>query len=175
MKTSSVSNEKKKGNDGKSRHSNGNAAKVPVDRSAPAPLTRRNFLGSVGGVATLAIAAGSIPLEPLFDEKHSVVGAAVVDYQPAARAAASRNYRTSTAKDEHINVGVQPDNGDTLSFTDFSGSFSKGLQHDGLGVPNAASWLSLKYALQSGRHADDVEIFVDTPGGGHTAKVKGAY
>ena len=106
MKTSSVSNEKKKGNAGKSRHSNGNEAKLPVDQSESSPLTRRNFLGSVGGVATLALAAGSIPLEPLFDEKHSVVGAAVVDYQPAARAAASHNYRTSTAKDEHINVGV---------------------------------------------------------------------
>src|SRR2546425_9218517 len=173
MKTSSVSNEKKKGNDGKSRHSNGNAAKVPVDRSAPAPLTRRNFLGSVGGVATLALAAGSIPLEPLFDERPAVVGPAVVDYHPAARAAASHNYRTSTAKDEHINVGVQPDNGDTLSFTDFSGSFSKGLQHDGLGVPNAASWLSLKYALQSGRHSDYEKIIVGTPGGGPNSKLNG--
>src|SRR6266516_52508 len=104
MKTSSVSNEKKKSNDGKSRHSNGNAAKVPVDRSAPAPLTRRNFLGSVGVLATLAIAAGSIPLAPLFDEKHSVVGAAVVNYQHAASTAASRNYRTRTDKDEQINV-----------------------------------------------------------------------
>src|SRR5881227_1549604 len=120
MKTSSVSNEKKRCNDGNLRDSNGNEAEVPAGQSASSPLTRRNFLGSVGGVATLAIAAGSIPLEPLFDEKHSVVGAAVVDYQPAARTAASRNYRTSTAKDEQINVGVQPDNGDTLSFTDFS-------------------------------------------------------
>ena len=173
MKTSSVSNEKKKGNAGKSRHSNGNEAKLPVDQSESSPLTRRNFLGSVGGVATLALAAGSIPLEPLFDEKHSVVGAAVVDYQPAARAAASHNYRTSTAKDDHINVGVQPDNGDTLSFTDFSGSFSKGLQHDGLGVPNAASWLSLKYALQSGRHSDYEKIIVGTPGGGPNSKLNG--
>ncbi|PYR86846.1 MAG: hypothetical protein DMG18_01510, partial [Acidobacteria bacterium] len=173
MKTSSASNEKKKGNAGKSRHSNGNEAKLPVDQSESSPLTRRNFLGSVGGVATLALAAGSIPLEPLFDEKHSVVGAAVVDYQPAARAAASRNYRTSTAKDEHINVGVQPDNGDTLSFTDFSGSFSKGLQHDGLGVPNAASWLSLKYALQSGRHSDYEKIIVGTPGGGPNSRLNG--
>src|SRR5947207_325511 len=173
METSSVSNEKKKGNAGKSRHSNGNEAKLPVDQAESSPLTRRNFLGSLGGVATLALAAGSIPLEPLFDEKHSVAGAAVVDYQPANRAAASRNYRTNTAKDEHINVGVQPDNGDTLSFTDFSGSFSKGLQHDGLGVPNAASWLSLKYALQSGRHSDFEQIIVGAPGGGPNSKLNG--
>src|SRR5207249_6555881 len=114
-------------------------------------LTRRNFLGSVGGVATLALAAGSIPLEPLFDEKRSVAGAAVVDYQPAARAAASHNYRTSRAEADNINVGVQPDNGDTLSFTDFSGSFSKGLQHDGLGDRNStrlnSSHVSISYAV----------------------------
>ena len=35
-------------------------------------------------------------------------------------------------------------------FTDFSGSYSKALLHDGLGVPNAASWLSLKNALTTG-------------------------
>src|SRR5207249_775726 len=136
-------------------------------------LTRRNFLGSVGGVATLALAAGSIPLEPLFGEEHSVAGAAVVDYQPAARAAASHNYRTSRAEADNINVGVQPDNGDTLSFTDFSGSFSKGLQHDGLGVPNALSWLSLQYALQSGRHSDYEKIIVGTPGGGPNSRLNG--
>src|SRR6266702_2448970 len=144
MKTSSVSNEKKRCNDGNLRDSNGNEAEVPAGQSASSPLTRRNFLGSVGGVATLAIAAGSIPLEPLFDEKHSVVGTAVVNYQPAARAAASHNDRTSRAEADNINVGVERDKGDTLSLTDFSRSFSKGLQHDGLGVPNAASWLSLK-------------------------------
>src|SRR6266704_4698629 len=115
MKNSSVSNEKKKGNDGKSRHSNGNEAKLPVDQSESSPLSRRNFLGSVGGVATLAMTAGSIPLEPLFDEKHSVAEAAIAGYDPAARAAASHNYRTSRADADHINVGVQPDSGDTLA------------------------------------------------------------
>src|SRR5437870_12507714 len=120
MKTSSVSNEKKKGNAGKSRHSNGNEARLPVGQSESSPLIRRNLLGSVGGVATLAIAAGSIPLEPLFAEKHSVLGAAVVDYQPAARAPAIRNYRTSTSKDEPIHGGGPPDNGDPLSSTDFT-------------------------------------------------------
>jgi len=173
MKTSSVSNKEKRGTGGNERRSNGNEAKLPVDQSESAPLTRRNFLGSVGGVATLAIAAGSIPLEPLFDEKHSVAEAAVVGYDPAARAAAGHNYRTSRAEADNINVGVQPDNGDTLSFTDFSGSFSKGLQHDGLGVPNAASWLSLKYALQSGRHSDYEKIIVGTPGGGPNSRLNG--
>src|SRR5207247_4456337 len=95
MKTSSVSNKEKRGTGGNERHSNGNQAKLPVDQSESSPLTRRNFLGRVGGVATLAIAAGSIPLEPLFDEKHSVVGAAVVDYQPAARADVCRTSRTN--------------------------------------------------------------------------------
>src|SRR5437773_872131 len=173
MKTSSVSNEKKRCNDGNLRDSNGNEAEVPAGQSASSPLTRRNFLGSVGGVATLAMAAGSIPLEPLFDEEHSVAEAAVVGYDPAARAAASHNYRTGRAEADNINVGVQPDNGDTLAFTDFSGSFSKGLQHDGLAVPNAASWLSLKNALQSGRHSDYEKIIVGTPGGGPNSKLNG--
>src|SRR5207245_3537169 len=86
---------------------------------------------------------------------------------------ASLNYRTNTAIAENINVGVQPDNGDAAAFTDFSGSYSKALLHDGLGVPNAASWLSMRNALTTGSFADFENIIVGTPGGGPNSKLNG--
>jgi hypothetical protein len=136
-------------------------------------LTRRGFLGGAGSAAAAAIAAGAIALEPLLDQKHSAADAAVSSFQPATRAVASMQYRKSTAQAEHINVGVQRDNGDVAAFTDFSGSYSKALLHDGLGVPNAASWLSLKNIMETGKFSDFENVIVGTPGGGPNSKLNG--
>jgi hypothetical protein len=133
-------------------------------------VSRRNF---VKGAVTVAAVAATVPLEPLLGGKESVAEASVVPYGSAARASASFNYRTSTAIAENIDVGVQPDNGDATTFTDFSGSYSKALLHDGLGVPNAASWLSMKNALTTGSFADFESIIVGTPGGGPNSKLNG--
>src|SRR5712692_7193556 len=73
---------------------------------SPDSLTRRSFLGKAGGLATVAMAAGAIPLEPLIGAKSSVAEASVVSYDSAARAAASFRYRKNTATAEDINVGV---------------------------------------------------------------------
>jgi hypothetical protein len=135
--------------------------------------TRRKFLGQVSTATAAAFAAGAIGLKPLLGGKESVAEASVVDYNSSTRAAASFNYRTSTAQAENIDVGVQPDNGDASRFTDFSGSYSKALLHDGLGVPNAASWLSLKHALTTGAHSDFENIIMGTPGGGPNSKENG--
>ena len=139
--------------------------------TAKGKVSRRNF---VKGAATVAAVAATVPLEPLFGGKHSVAEASVVPYGSGARATASFNYRTNTATVENIDVGVQPDNGDATTFTDFSGSYSKALLHDGLGVPNAASWLSMKNALTIGSFsAFENNIIVGTPGGGPNSRLNG--
>src|SRR5215470_9007569 len=133
-------------------------------------VSRRNFVKTA---ATVTAVVAAVPLEPLLRGKNAFVKASVVPYGSAARAAASLNYRTSTAQAENIDVGSQPDNGDSTTFTDFSGNYSKGLAHDGLGVPNSASWLSMKNALASGNHADFESIVVGTPGGGPNSRLNG--
>jgi len=133
-------------------------------------VSRRKF---VKGAATIATLAAAVPFEPLLDGKRSVAEASVVDYNSATRANASFNYRKSVAQAEKINVGGQPDNGDEARFTDFSCSYSKGLLHDGLGVPNAVAFRSLKNALTSGDHSDFENIGMGTPGGGPNSKLNG--
>jgi len=133
-------------------------------------INRRTF---VKGAATVATVAATVSLKPLLGGKESVAEASVVDYNSATRANQSFNYRKSMAQAEKINVGGQADNGDTARFTDFSCSYSKGLLHDGLGVPNTAAMLSLKNALTSGHHADFEDIGVGTPGGGPNSKLNG--
>jgi len=139
--------------------------KKQLTRSFDQKLTvsRRNF---VKAAATITAAVAAVPLEPLLRGENSVVKASVVPYGSGARAQASLNYRISTAQAENIDVGVQPDNGDAAAFTDFSSSYSKGLAHDALGIPNAASWLSMKNALTTGNFSDFENIIVGTPGGG---------
>ena len=132
---------------------------------------RRRFLGGVSGIATAAASVGVIGLEPLLGGKESVADASVVPYIPGSRERASFDYRTDTATSELINVGQLPDNGDATRFTDFSGSYSKALKHDALGVPNAASWLSLRHALTTGEFSDFENIIVGTPGGGPNSKI----
>jgi hypothetical protein len=143
-----------------------------ADKTARGP-NRRQFLGGVSGVASAAASAGIIGLEPLFGGKESVADASVVPYIPGNRERASFDYRTEKATSELINVSQLPDNGDATRFTDFSGSYSKALQHDALGVPNAASWLSLKRALTTGEFSDFENILVGTPGGGSNSKNNG--
>jgi len=153
------------------------AVSPPVgDRSPggrPQDPNRRQFLGRVSGIATAAASVGAIGLESLLGGKESAADASVAPYIPGSREAASFDYRTDTAASERVSVGQLPDNGDANRFTDFSGSYSKALKHDALGVPNAASWLSLKHALTTGEFSDFERILVGTPGGGPNSKNNG--
>jgi hypothetical protein len=143
-----------------------------ADKTPKGP-NRRQFLGGVSGIATAAASVGAIGLEPLLGRKESVADASVVPYIPGGREEASFDYRTRTATSELINVGQLPDNGDATRFTDFSGSYSKALKHDALGVPNSASWLSLKHAFTTGEFSEFEKILVGTPGGGPNSKING--
>ena len=149
---------------GEDAHRNKEKGRKDSDPNVPADSSRRSFLGTVGGATAVALAVG-IPLEPLLEGKHAQAEASVVPYGSRGRAHASFDYREDTAEADKIDVGELPDNGDSERFTDFSGSWSKSLQHDALGVPNAASWLSLVHALKTGRFRDFENIIVGTPGG----------
>ena len=143
-----------------------------TQREAPTNSSRRSFLGTVGG-ATAALAV-ALPLEPLIEGKHGQAEASVVSYRSPNRTNNSFQYRRDTAQAEKINVGVLPDNGDAGGFTDFSGSWSKALKHDALGIPNAQSYGSLLYALSTGRFQDFENIIMGTPGGtGFTSTLNG--
>ena len=157
------------GNPGKPQPTRGDDTKPSFSTDA----TRRSFLGKIGGATAVALAVG-IPLEPLFEGKHGQAEASVVNYNSYNRTNDSYNYRKNVAQSEKINAGVLPDNGDASRFSDFSGSWSKCLKHDALGIVNRASWLSLTHALQTGRWSDFENIQVGNPGGpGFTGTLNG--
>ncbi|SRR5579859_136306 len=127
----------------------------------PGGLSRRNF---VKGAATAAAVAAAVPLQPLLGGKETLAEASVIDFNSSDRATASFNFRTRTAKAEHINIGVPPDNGDAARFTDHSATWSKALVHDDLQIVNEASYNSFTKALTSGNFQDFQNIIVGNPG-----------
>jgi hypothetical protein len=133
------------------------------DPNKPTDPSRRSFLEKAGGLTAIALASAIVPLEPLLRGKESTAEASVVSYDPTARAAASFDYREDQAETENINVGELPDNGDSTTYTDFSGNFSKALEHQCLGLVQSDSWLSMKTALASGKFSDFQAIDVGTP------------
>lgn len=135
-------------------------------------VSRRKFFGKLGTAAVGAAAFGAAV--PLVDENFSVLAqktSANGRNEAPGRMNDCFNYRKNIALANRVNVGEQPDNGDAARFTDFSGSYSKALLHDALGVPNAAAWLSLRNAMRSGSSADFAAIIVGTPGGGGNSKL----
>src|SRR5215472_2141234 len=130
-------------------------------------ISRRNFVGAS------TAAAAAIPLQPVLGLKNAALRASVVPYDDDERTAASYAYRIATARAQRIDVGVQPDNGDTSRFRDFSCMYSKALLHDALGVPNKAAVQSLIHASRTGAFSDFENILVGTPGGGPNSKENG--
>lgn len=164
MKDSLERSECTAGLDRETAHQDQGTGLKAIDPNVPADATRRSFITRIGGTTAVVLAAG-ITLEPLFEGKHGQAEASVVRYGAGARTNASFEYRKNTAEAERIDVGELPDNGDSHRFTDYSGNWSKCLGHDGLGVPNAASYLSLLNALRSGQFRDFQNVLVGTPGG----------
>jgi hypothetical protein len=149
------------------------STEVGPEPPIPSP-SRREFMGKIGGAAAAAVTVSAIGLAPVFGGKESQAEASVISYSDSTRARASFTYRENTAAAENIDIGVLPDNGDATQFTDHSGSWSKVLLHDSIGIVNAGAWTSFVNALTSGRFSDFENIIVGNPGGANfTATLNG--
>jgi hypothetical protein len=151
----------------------GTSSSASVKDRKPKNPSRRSFLGKAGGMAAAAVTASSVLLEPLLGGKDSVAAASTIGYSSGIREVESLALRVKTAQAENINVGVQPDNGDLARFPDFSAMYSKALLHDALGLPNAASWSSLRKAMATGSHSAFKNIIMGNPGGGPNSRFNG--
>jgi hypothetical protein len=136
--------------------------------------SRRKFLGDVGKAGLGAAAVAAVPLT---GAKGTAAEAAPDRAAGNSGAPGRMNdcfaYRRDAAIASRVNIGPQAGNGDIARFTDYSGTYSKGLAHDALGIPNAAAMLSLVRAFQTGRQADFANIIVGSPGGGRNSRLNG--
>ncbi|HEV2846127.1 MAG TPA: vanadium-dependent haloperoxidase [Thermoanaerobaculia bacterium] len=129
-------------------------------------LSRRKFLGGIGGAAAATMAAGvvgSVALEPLVNET-------------AAEAANSNSYYVhrrneawkirKDAADYWKGVGMpqHPVNGDETRYANRIANFTKGLPHNSFGEVDANAYQSLLDAIDSSDPAD-FDAVIMSPGG----------
>ncbi len=135
-------------------------------------VSRRKFLGGLGGAAAAAMASG-------------VLGAAALE--PAARAASAASLaaeahsispgdvRRKACRDVRRNMadywfsqgaGVHPNNGDEARYASRIGNYSKSMQHNNFGEVDADDYNSLLTAIQSGK-STDYDAMLLAPGARH--------
>jgi len=135
-------------------------------------VSRRKFLGGLGGAAAAAMASG-------------VIGAAALE--PAAKAAAAADLASEahslspgdvrrkaswqlrkTMADYWFDkgAGVHPVNGDEALYPSKIGNYSKSMQHNAFGEVDANDYNSLLKAIQSGK-ASDYDAMLLAPGARH--------
>jgi len=124
-----------------------------VDGTDSSGLSRRSFLGSVGGAAAAA-AMGSVALGPLVGArpaKAAEIGPAIGD----PRLDAAYQNRIDGA-DRMFAEGIAAHlcNGDEAAYVNQIGSYSKGLPHDSIGEVVPAAYDAMLAALASGDPAD---------------------
>jgi hypothetical protein len=122
--------------------------------NSAAGLSRRHFLGGLGGAAAAA-AAGSLALEPALpggaaaaaDQAGPLLGQDRLDAAYARRIAAA---------DRMLAAGgaLHESNGDEALYPDRFGSFTKGLPHDAAGEVDPVAYQAFLDALDSGDPSD---------------------
>jgi hypothetical protein len=125
-------------------------------------LSRRKFLGGVGGAAAVAATAGMVGLEPL---AHAAVGQDLEDFSAeAATDGPGRQRRNGSWKLRKESadywVKIKPSshatNGDEARYANKIGNYSKGLPHNAFGEVEPAAYASLVKACTTG-NPDDFE------------------
>jgi hypothetical protein len=115
-------------------------------------LTRRRFLGHVGGVTAAAAAAAAVGLPTLTPLAAKTAEAAEGNpTKDAQRAGAAYQIRHKAALDEkNMPMPDHPVNGDEEAYTNFIGSYSKGLPHNALGEVDPTAYSALIGAVSGG-------------------------
>jgi hypothetical protein len=135
--------------DGPSRRTPVNA----LDEAQASGLSRRSFLGGVGGAAAAA-AVGSVVLEGLAGAR-SAQAREIGPEIGAPRLDAAYQSRLAAA-DRMLAEGIpaHPCNGDEAAYGHRIGSYSKGLPHDSIGEVAPEAYDALLAALESGEPTD---------------------
>ncbi len=119
--------------------------------------SRRRFLGKLGGMASVAVAAGAMTtLEPLIAGKDAYARADEVGpLTDQQRADAAFNLRVNIATSEHnLPLVSHPVNGDEALYADKGASFSKCLPHDNYARVDINAYNSYINALTTGNAND---------------------
>src|SRR3954453_13176995 len=124
--------------------------------------SRRKFLAQVGAVLTGGVVLGKAPLASAQSEVSGAAdGVQLPDRAVDPRVKKSFAIRVETAtKEAVIPVPRHTTNGDEERYPDKSGTYTKGILQDGIGLVNLNAYQTFKRALNSGRDTDFENIIV---------------
>src|SRR5438552_11946674 len=126
-------------------------------------LSRRGFIGRVGGATAAAWTASAIGLSPLLGSKSVKAEAATI--LGRQRAIEAYDLRKDAALAEyHLPIVSHPNNGDEDLYSNKIGNYSKGLPHNNLGEVDLAAYNRYLAAIRSGLPSDFESIIL----GGNT-------
>jgi len=133
-------------------------AKLVLAKAEPARegrvLSRRGFLGGLGGAAAVAAAGGAV-LEPMLPGGSRAAADEIGPLTGQDRLEAAYRNRINQADSMFAEgMPVQSSNGDEDLYPNRIGSYSKGLPHDALGEVDPDAYQALLDALSSGHPAD---------------------
>lgn len=125
-------------------------------------FSRRKFLGQVGGALTGGVVLGKAALASAQSDSSGAVDAVrlpsrVID--PRVRKSFALRVGAAT-KEALILVPPHTTNGDEERYPDKSGTYTKGILQDGIGLVNLNAYQTFKNALNSGRGADFENIII---------------
>lgn len=139
------------------RPDNGTDGKGRADSSA---LSRRKFLGGLGGAAAAAMASGVVGLQPLANAATaSEIDAAVTAESGITAARSRRNACWAHRKDQadywwqRGNV-THPTNGDEARYPERIANYSKSMPHNEFGEVDPDAYDSLLKAIKTGKSTD---------------------
>jgi hypothetical protein len=143
---------------------NATDAGEPADVSV---LSRRKFLGGIGGAAAAAMAAGVVGLEPV--AKAAGANLDVVTAEASGNPSRlRRNACWKVRKDaadywQKQTPASHLTNGDETRYANRIGNYSKSLPHNSFGEVDPAAYQSLLDAINSGKPEDFDAILLDGP------------
>ena len=134
----------------------------PSINNAAKGASRRKFLGQVGAALTGGMVLGKASLASAQSEASDAAdGVQLPDTVVDPRVKKSFAIRVKTAtKEARIHVPPHTTNGDEQRYPDKSGTYTKGILQDGIGLVNLNAYQTFKRALNSGRDADFENIII---------------
>src|SRR6266550_177986 len=127
------------------------------------PLSRRRFIGRIGGASAAAWTSSAISLSPVLGSKSVKAEAATILGRHRAIEADSVR-RDAALADYHLPIVSHPNNGDEDLYSNKIGNYSKGLPHNNVGEVDLAAYNSYLAAIRSGLPSDFESIIL----GGNT-------
>jgi len=123
--------------------------------------SRRKFLGQVGAALAGGAVFGKAAMASAQSDSPALNGPLAPLDSDQSRVEDAKRIRISCANNEaHVRVPKHTTNGDEQRYHDKSGTYSKGLLQDGIGLVNLAAYQSLRHAIDSGRFQDFENIII---------------